>query len=90
MDRARLMLAGQDALVSGRFFKGIGISSMTRLTADEFFSVSRLTRRASAAGAQSIFGQSASFGGTSFAGPLPSSVKCTCRVAAQFGIMATG
>jgi hypothetical protein len=35
-------------------------------------------------------GQSSSVGGCSFAGPLPSSVKCACRVAAQFGSSATG
>jgi len=36
------------------------------------------------------FGQSSSDGGSSITGPLPSRVKCACRVAAQFGIIATG
>ena len=35
-------------------------------------------------------GQSSRLGGANSAGPLPSSAKCRCRVAAQLGIIATG
>jgi hypothetical protein len=35
-------------------------------------------------------GQSESSGASNSAGPEPSSTKCACRVAAQFGIIATG
>ena len=51
---------------------------------------SRSTRRACAVGVQVTFGQSSSDGGSSSAAPEPSSTKCTWRVAAQFGIIATG
>ena len=51
----------------------------------------RATRAARCASAlQVTFGHSARSGGSSTAGPVPSSVKCTWRVAAQFGITATG
>ena len=53
-------------------------------------SVSRLTRREPAPADQVTFGQCSSDGGSSSAGPDPSSTKCACRVAAQFGIIATG
>ena len=42
------------------------------------------------AGAHCTFGQSAGSGCGSVAGPLPSSTNRACRVAAQFGIRATG
>ena len=53
-------------------------------------SVSRLTRFASAAGAQVTLGQSSSEGGSSATAPEPSSTKCAWRVAAQLGIIAIG
>ncbi|CSB10993.1 Uncharacterised protein [Vibrio cholerae] len=52
--------------------------------------LSRLTRRVFAPASQVICGQSSNLGGVNCAGPLPSSVKCTWRVAAQLGIMQTG
>ncbi len=53
-------------------------------------SVSRLTRVAVGDGVQRTSGQRERSGGASFAAPLPSSVKCAWRVAAQLGIMPTG
>ena len=52
--------------------------------------VSRLTRVELASATQVTFGQSFSDGASNSAGPEPSSTKCACRVAAQFGIIATG
>ncbi len=54
-----------------------------------FVRVSRFTRLLAAKSSVSC-GQSESEGGSSFAGPRPSSTKCTWRVAAQLGSSATG
>ncbi len=51
---------------------------------------SRFTRVELASGVQVTFGQSVSDGASNSAGPEPSSTKCAWRVAAQFGIIATG
>ena len=48
------------------------------------------TLRASGEGAQWTSGHFERSGGSSFAAPEPSSVKWACRVAAQFGMRATG
>ncbi len=53
-------------------------------------SVSRLTRLEAPPAVQVTFGHCSSDGGSSTAGPLPSRTKCAWRVAAQFGIIATG
>ena len=52
--------------------------------------VSKLTRKEASLGAQLTFGQSFKLGASSTAAPLPSNSKCTCLVAAQLGIIATG
>ena len=51
---------------------------------------SRLTRRTESPTSQVTSGQSSNLGGVNSAGPVPSNVKCTCRVAAQLGIIQTG
>ena len=55
-----------------------------------FVSASTSTRVAASDGVQRTFGQRDRSGGSSLAAPLPSSVKCAWRVAAQLGIMPTG
>ena len=52
--------------------------------------VSKFTLKEASLGAQCTFGQASKLGASNTATPPPSNSKCTCRVAAQLGIIATG